>query len=545
MNEINKKNFAVDIRKVDTNIEKMIEVLTSENDEEYKTDYLEEELTSCSHVIHPEEIQTFLYVLKAWRTQIKNRLKLIANGKKLNTIPDDRCQFKIGIQMTSSTIDGIGCMFPTILTDILASKIDEVGYLTLFLPYDYSLKEEAGSLLSEAIIIFDRIMDSQRATHIFVTGIPETLRVYNSIHEDLYPNDDVCLSSSLTMDEYFNVNGEILYTNIDHHRSFVSEEAVISTKGEVRVSGIQDLIECGLEVDKKVLGVADSFETLEDRFRELDEEDWCYGVPISSTYITFAVFIKLIDQLLSHGEKENWIEPYRQIAIKLQLLDICRGISGMECDYEGCRYEAWKKYSVMTNINMVSFHHLSSINTIVDYAYRHILDEKMTCIPKEYLCSFDTIDESEDCIARAYTHNVVAIENIPRGESTLNIEDKHPWLICELPPIGNPIWVGYYIMHNILYQNPEETPIVDASGKEVVDAKGANFNGIIYFERRSNRILIFFYRNEDIDGDKVMTSIAKQYNYHSSLNWSTIELYDPEMKNSIMSIYDKKNKLQF
>lgn len=338
-------------------LKKMIEVLTSENDEEYKTDYLEEELTSCSHVIHPEEIQTFLYVLKAWRTQIKNRLKLIANGKKLNTIPDDRCQFKIGIQMTSSTIDGIGCMFPTILTDILASKIDEVGYLTLFLPYDYSLKEEAGSLLSEAIIIFDRIMDSQRATHIFVTGIPETLWVYNSIHEDLYPNDDVCLSSSLTMDEYFNVNGEILYTNIDHHRSFVSEEAVISTKGEVRVSGIQDLIECGLEVDKKVLGVADSFETLEDRFRKvadyfetledrfrkLDEEDWCYGVPISSTYITFAVFIKLIDQLLSNGEKENWIEPYRQIAIKLQLLDICRGISGMECDYEGCRYEAWKK----------------------------------------------------------------------------------------------------------------------------------------------------------------------------------------------------------
>lgn len=148
-------------------------------------------------------------------------------------------------------------------------------------------------------------MDSQRATHIFVTGIPETLWVYNSIHEDLYPNDDVCLSSSLTMDEYFNVNGEILYTNIDHHRSFVSEEAVISTKGEVRVSGIQDLIECGLEVDKKVLGVADSFETLEDRFRKLDEEDWCYGVPISSTYITFAVFIKLIDQLLSHGEKRK------------------------------------------------------------------------------------------------------------------------------------------------------------------------------------------------------------------------------------------------
>ncbi len=100
-------------------------------------------------------------------------------------------------------------------------------------------------------------------------------------------------------------------------------------------------------------------------------------------------------------------------------------------------------------------------------------------------------------------------------------------------------------MHNILYQNPEETTIVDASGKEVVDVKGANFNGIIYFERRSNRILIFFYRNEDIDGDEVMTSIAKQYNYHSSLNWSTIELYDPEMKNSIMSIYDKKNKLQF
>ena len=217
----------------------------------------------------------------------------------------------------------------------------------------------------------------------------------------------------------------------------------------------------------------------------------------------------------------------------------------MECDYEGCRYEAWKKYSVMTNINMVSFHHLSSINTIVDYAYRHILDEKMTCIPKEYLCSFDTIDESEDCIARAYAHNVVAIENIPRGESTLNIEDKHPWLICELPPIGNPIWVGYDIMHNILYQNPEETTLVDASGKEVVDVKGANFNGIIYFERRSNRILIFFCRNEDIDGDEVMTSIAKQYNYHSSLNWSTIELYDPEMKNSIMSIYDKKNSLQF
>ncbi len=545
MNEINTKNFAVDIRKVDTNIEKMIEALTSEESDEFKINYLTDELINCPHVIHPEEIQTFLYILKAWRTQIKNRLNLVANGKKLNNIPDDRFQFKIGIQLTSSTIDGIGCMFPTILSDILASKIDGVGYLTLFLPYDYSLQEEAGSLLSEAFLIFDRIMDRQRAAHIFVTGIPDTLWVFNSIQEDLSPNEDVGVSSSLTMDEYFNVNGAILYTNIDHHKSFVPEEAVSLPKGEVRVTGIQELIECGLEVDKKVLGVAESFETLEDRFRELDEEDWCYGVPISSSYITFAVFIKLIDQLLSNGENENWIEPYRQIGIKLQLLDICQGISGMERDYEGCRYEAWKKYSVISNINMVRFHHLYSMNTIIDYAYRHIMDDKMSCIPKEYLCNFDTIDEAENYIARTYAHNVVAIWDIPRGETTLNIEDNHPWLICELPPIGNPIWIGYAIMNYISRAYPEKPTVVDASGKEVVDVEGANFNGIIYFERRSNRILIFFYRNEDIDGDKVMTSIAKQYNYHSSLNWSTIELYDPEMKKSLISIYDKRNRLQF
>lgn len=541
MNNPNVNTFVVDIRKVDANIEKMMENLTS-GENESKIDYLSDELTKCCHVLHAEEIQTFLHILTTWKTQIKNRMDKITEGKKANTIPDDHYQFKIGVQMTSSTIDGIGCMFPTILTDILASKVDGVNYLTLFLPYDYSRPEEAGSLLSEALLIFDRIMEEQKATHIFVTGIPDTLWVFNSIQEDLYSDDEICTSSSLTMDEYLNIDGRVLYTNIDHHKSFADNEIVTLPQGEVRVTGIQELIECGLDVDKKVLGVAESFETLEDRFRALDEEDWCYGVPISSSYITFAVFIKAVDQLLTNGKGDNWIDPYRQIGIKLQLQHICREISEIERDYTGYGYEEWKEHSILENMNLLRFHNLYSIHVIIDHAYTHIMDDKMNCIPKEYLCKFDTSEDVEQCIAREYAHKVVAVREIPRGETILDIEDKHPWLICEMPMIGSPIWIGYDIMNAVIHTYIKERLLTDSSCTQV-DSTDIEFNGIVYFERHSNRILIFFYRNESIDAEEIMTSIVKQYNYRSSLNWSTIELYDPEMKKSLMSIYDKKNEI--